>query len=104
MKAIAPLSFFVTFFLYSSCSKNKPGDRKEMAEEQNEEKFDTKDLDYDIEFAVSAADAGILEVQVGTLALTKATNSIVKQFAQTMIDDRTKANEQFKASVSNMSI
>jgi putative membrane protein len=97
MKAIAPLLFFVTLFLFSSCSKNKPDDSKEVAEEQNEEKFDTTNLEYDTEFAVSAADAGILEVQVGTLALTKATNSIVKQFAQTMIDDHTKANEELKA-------
>ena len=97
MKAIAPLLLFAAIFLYSSCSKNKPDDSKEMAEEQNEEKFDTTNLDYDTEFAVSAADAGILEVQVGTLALTKATSSIVKQFAQTMIDDHTKANEELKA-------
>jgi len=97
MKAFAPLLLFVTLFLCSSCSKNKPEDSKEIAEEQNEEKFDTTDLEYDTEFAVSAADAGILEVQLGTLALTKATSSIVKQFAQTMIDDHTKANEELKA-------
>ena len=92
-----PNPLFVTFFLYTSCSKNKPEDSKEMAEEQNEEKFELLNLDYDTEFAVSAADAGILQVQVGTLALTKATSSIVKQFAQTMIDDHTKANEELKA-------
>ena len=97
MKAIASLLLFATFFLCSSCSKNKPDDSKEVAEEQNEEKFDTTNLEYDTEFAVSAADAGILEVQLGTLALTKATSSIVKQFAQTMIDDHTKANEELKA-------
>ena len=97
MKAIASLLLFATFFLCSSCSKNKPDDSKEVAEEQNEEKFDTTNLESDTEFAVSAADAGILEVQLGTLALTKATSSIVKQFAQTMIDDHTKANEELKA-------
>lgn len=99
MKAIAPLLLFlfVTLFLCSSCSKNKPDDSKEMAEEQNEEKFDTTKLEDDTEFAVSAADAGMLEVQVGTLALTKATNSIVKEFAQTMINDHTKANDELKA-------
>jgi len=96
MKAFAPFLLFVTLFLCSSCSKNKPDDSTEIAEEQNEEKFDTTNLEYDSEFAVSAADAGILEVQVGTLALTKATSSIVKQFAQTMIDDHTKANEELK--------
>ena len=96
MKAITPLLLFATFFLYSSCTKNKPDDSKEVAEEQNEEKFDTTNLEYDTEFVVSAADAGILEVQLGTLALTKATSSIVKQFAQTMIDDHTKANEELK--------
>lgn len=97
MKPIAPLLLFAAFFLYSSCSKNKPDDSKEVAEEQNEEKFDTTNLEYDTEFAVSAADAGMLEVQLGTLALTKATKSVVKQLGQNMIDDHTKANDELKA-------
>ena len=100
MKTITPhliLFLLTSLCLCSSCSKNKPDDSKEMAYEQNEEKFDTTKLEYDTEFAVSAADAGIMEVQVGTLALTKTTSPIVKQFAQTMIDDHTKANEELKA-------
>ena len=97
MKAIAPLLLLFTLFLCSSCSKNKPDDSKEMAEEQNEEKFDTTKIEGDAEFAVSAADAGMREVQIGTLALSKATNSVVKQFAQTMIDDHSKANEELSA-------
>jgi putative membrane protein len=38
----------------------------------------------------------MLEVQLGTLALTKATSPKVKEFAQMMIDDHSKANEELK--------
>jgi putative membrane protein len=46
---------------------------------------------------VSAADAGLMEVQLATLALSKATSGKVKEFAQMMLDDHTKANEELKA-------
>ena len=54
-------------------------------------------MEDDAEFAVSAADAGMMEVQLGSLALSKASSAKIKEFAQTMIDDHTKANEELKA-------
>jgi len=56
-------------------------DSTEVAEEQNEEKLEDNNTDEAAEFAVEAADAGLLEVQLGTLALTKASSAQVKQFA-----------------------
>ncbi|MEO5603499.1 MAG: DUF4142 domain-containing protein [Cyclobacteriaceae bacterium] len=83
---------------FVSCG-NKDGheDSTEIAEDQNEEKFDDSKVDEDAEFAVEAADGGLLEVQLGTLALTKASSAQVKQFAQMMVDDHTKANNELKA-------
>ena len=81
--------------LWVSCGDGRK-DSTEMAEDQNEETVDNKKED-DVEFAVEAADDGMLEVQLGTLALTKASSPQVKQYAQMMVDDHTKANDELKA-------
>jgi len=97
MKTFPTFLFLIVFFLSFSCSNKKAEDTKEVAEEQNEAKFDDTNLEDVTEFAVNAADAGMMEVQAGSLALTKASSPKVKEFAQTMIDDHTKANEELKA-------
>jgi putative membrane protein len=86
----------VILFLSFSCGEKKADDTKEIAEDQNEEKFDDTNLEDDTEFAVAAADAGMMEVQLGQLALTNASSAEVKQFAQSMVDDHSKANEELK--------
>lgn len=99
MKNIKALSilFAACFFVLASCgTKSDQDDSKEIAEEQNEEKFDDTQLEDATEFAVEAADGGMLEVQLGQLALTKASSPQVKEFAQSMIDDHSKANEELK--------
>lgn len=82
-------------FIGVSCGDGKK-DSAEVAEDQNEETVDNNKED-DAEFAVEAADAGMLEVQLGTLAVTKASSPQVKQYAQMMVDDHSKANEELKA-------
>lgn len=81
-------------FVWVSCGEGRK-DSAEVAEEQNEETVNNRQED-DAEFAVEAADAGMLEVQLGTLASTKASSSEVKQYAQMMVDDHTKANDELK--------
>ena len=81
-----------------SCSTNDGReDSTEMAEEQNEDTFEKNKAEEDAEFAVEAADGGLLEVELGTMALTKAASPEVKQFAQKIVDDHTKANNELKA-------
>ena len=99
MKKIKILSLFfaASFFTLVSCNnKSTQDDSKEVAEEQNEEKFDDAEIEDASEFAVNAADGGMLEVQLAQLALTKASSPKVKEFAQTMVDDHSKANEELK--------
>jgi putative membrane protein len=51
----------------------------------------------DMDFAKTAAAAGMAEVKLGKLAQQQAESDEVKQFGQRMVDDHTKANDQLKA-------
>jgi putative membrane protein len=88
------LAFAVTFI---ACEPKKAEDSKDIAEDQNEARLEGSGKEKDAEFAVAAADGSLLEVQLGTLVLTKARSPQVKQFAQMMVDDHTKANNELKA-------
>jgi len=50
----------------------------------------------DTMFMKKAARANLAEVELGRLAVQKATNADVKKFGQRMIDDHTKADDQLK--------
>ncbi len=100
MKHIKTLSIMFAFaFALASCGTNsKQEDSKEVAEEQNEQRFDDNDDMEDVaDFAVKAAEGGLLEVELAQLALTKGTSAKVKEFAQSMINDHGKANEELKS-------
>lgn len=51
----------------------------------------------DAAFMKQAAQNGLAEVEASRIAATKATNTQVKSFAQQMVDDHTKANDELKA-------
>src|SRR5215204_6234316 len=48
-------------------------------------------------FWSKAAQGGMAEVELAKLALQKSTNADVKKFAQMMVTDHTKANDELKA-------
>jgi len=58
----------------------------------------------DRKFVETAAQDGMAEVQLGQLAAQKASSPEVKQFAQRMVDDHTKANDQLKQIASTRGI
>jgi len=51
----------------------------------------------DSSFAMKAAQGGMAEVELGNLAMQKATDAKVKAFAQQMVTDHTKANDDLKS-------
>jgi putative membrane protein len=50
----------------------------------------------DSTFAMKSAQGGMAEVELGNLAVQKASSQKVKQFGQQMVEDHTKANEELK--------
>ncbi len=89
----------LALFLGMSSCKNeaKPEDTKEVAEEENEAKFDENDdKEDDSEFLVAAAESDMMEIELGKLAQTKSSNADVKDFATKMVNDHTKSANETK--------
>ncbi len=108
--AIALIGILITANLLSCESRKKDdakealtdlsdtmGDSKDMATNQNDEKFKGNPLKDDARFAVAAADGGMLEVELGKLAETNASSQLVKDFGKHIVEDHSKANEEMKA-------
>ena len=78
--------------------KKENTDSVENAEKANDAKEDagmgeTEDTN---EFAVKAANGGMLEVELGRLAQEKAQSKEVKEFGAMMVTDHSKANKELK--------
>jgi len=69
-----------------------------------QEKNTANRMTADSTFATKAAEGGLAEVQLGNLAKEHASSQEVKNFAQQMIDDHTKANDELKKTASSKSI
>jgi putative membrane protein len=99
------LTLLAGAFMFAACAqKDKPEDATEVAEEQNEAKFEDSEIQNDTEWAVEVADMGMCEVELSKLALERATIPAVKQFAQTMIDEHSKANDELKGAAAQKNI
>lgn len=94
-------------WMLQSCGGQKTSTEK--ADSANAAKMDTNKMDStavkpgitvdstDAKFAVEAANGGMAEVAVAKLAQQKATNAKVKDFANMMVTDHSKANEELMA-------
>lgn len=88
----------VLLSLNSCKNETKQEDPKEVAEDQNEAKFDSIDTkEDDSEFLVDAAEINLAEIEIGKLAQTKSTNPEVKKFGKMLVDEHTKSAAEVKA-------
>lgn len=90
---------------FQSCNHGAK-DAKENADSLNKTKDTTTNAaatggiavtSDDAKFATAAANGGLAEVALGKLALTKTTNASIKDFANMMIMDHGKANDELMA-------
>ncbi|MCC8424668.1 DUF4142 domain-containing protein [Mucilaginibacter sp. UR6-11] len=89
--------------MFQACNNTKK-DSTESADSVNKVKDTTTTgqtgiavVADDAKFAVDAANGGMTEIQLSQLATTKAVNPSVKEFANMMIMDHTKAADELKA-------
>lgn len=90
-----------------SCKEKPETDTEEVAEDQNEAKFDNnEEKEDDSDYLVFAAETDLEEIDLGKLALTKSANGDVKSLAQMMIDQHTKSAAETKklAEAKNISL
>jgi len=94
----------------SSCGNNAETDPKQQADSANEAKIDSaKKIDSgstvaspidsrqpDVDFAVTAADGGMMEVELGKMASQKGVSSTIKKLGAMMVKDHSAANAELK--------
>jgi putative membrane protein len=79
----------------SSQNQNSSGEQKKTSKTNNVSTSSTSSqVNQDKEFLMEAATGGMMEVELGRLAVAKGTSEAVKQFGQRMIDDHSKANSE----------
>ena len=99
-KLFLPFASLAFLFLISCNDTGDSRDSVEAAEAKNDRMADSlgmrDSLDDDFDFLVDAASGGLMEVELGQLALQNAASADVKQFGQLMVTDHTKANAELK--------
>ena len=110
-KSFLSLIVIVGANLLSSCGDGSSSDSKKQADSTNTANIDSAksrdtsstanvhmaDLKPDADFAVAAADGGMLEVALGKLAEKKGMSQSVKKLGAQMVADHSKANMELKA-------
>jgi putative membrane protein len=105
MKNLRNLLFAALLITVVSCNSNTKKNNNnsnstDAATDSNEKELKAKDstqVKADYEYAVKAANGGMLEVELGKLAQNKAISPDVMKFANMMVADHTKANTELKA-------
>lgn len=104
------LSVAITaLFMFMSCNTNNtdPDDTVDNAMNVNEQKAEDSALTVqtsDADFIVKAANGGVSEVSMAKVAKEKAMDKDVKTFADKMIKDHSKLNNQLKKLADSLNI
>ncbi len=93
----------LSLFILNACGGN-PDDPKEIAEDQNEEKFDDRKSEKDADFLVEAAEINIEEIKLGELAQERGMTADTKALGKMMVTEHTAALKELKTLAANKSI
>ncbi|MDR7212365.1 DUF4142 domain-containing protein [Flavobacterium piscis] len=95
----AVLAAGVVVMSLGSCKNEaKQEDPKEVAEDQNDAKFEDRETkEDDSEFLVDAAEINLAEIEIGKLAQQKSTNPAVKKFGKMLVDEHEKSATEVKS-------
>ncbi|CAN5661299.1 hypothetical protein BH10BAC2_BH10BAC2_01800 [soil metagenome] len=104
MKYISSLLLFVMLINYS-CKTSKPNDSVAIADSKNEAKADKGLVDKEsADFLVEAADARMMDIKEGELALQRGTTIEIKNYGKLMIKDQALLLGKIKALASKKNI
>ena len=87
--------FSASLLSYAQTNNKYDKDRKNDGNHKNDMVLVEK-VDKDYQFVVDAAESSMLEIQLGELAQTNGSSSLVKEFGKTMVDDHTKVKAELK--------
>lgn len=86
---------FFVIFIYSNLGCDSKNDQKsnsyDVAQKENEEKFDTKASEKEADFVIDAIEERYAEIKLAELANTQSSNKDVQDLAQALVIDHTKA-------------
>ncbi len=96
-KLMQAIFILAVVFGTASCNNTKTEDTKEVAEDQNDEKFDDKKNEKDAQFLVNAAEINREEISLGQLAQQSGRSTLVKELGKMMEDAHTKSLAELTA-------
>lgn len=86
-------------------SATSTGDHQDTVDSAKAVNKEVKPVQKDAsDFAVKAADGGMMEVQMGKLAAEKGLSPRVKSFGEMMVKDHTEANDKLKGIATSLNI
>lgn len=104
-----PLQFFGAVIMVSIMMASCNNTNRRTADDSVDQARGVNDTsamvnERDADFAVKAADASLAEIELGKLAIEKAADQRIKDFAQRMVSDHQKANNELSAIATDLNI
>lgn len=81
---------------FVQCENARKPDSHEIAEEKNQENFDTRSGENEAAFVADAIQQNLAEIKLAELASTKSSNKEVQAIAQQLVSDHASANERLQ--------
>ncbi|MBS1600142.1 MAG: DUF4142 domain-containing protein [Bacteroidetes bacterium] len=104
-KVFFGFTMLISAYAIQSCSGGNTADNKDSVDSAKQENKEVKAVQKDAsDFAVKAADGGMMEVEAGKLAQEKGVSKRVKNFGAMMVKDHTAANDQLKSIASSLNV
>jgi putative membrane protein len=107
-KLILAATLFTTVSFIACNNSENNTDSTTAAKDANAQKMDSSvisdSIKSDTKFAVKVANGGMTEVELSKLAIAKSSNQDVTMFAQMMVKDHSKANDELKALAASKNI
>jgi putative membrane protein len=99
------LCSLLAVYALQSCGNNNTSEKQDSVDSAKTVNKEQKPVDkQSSDFAVTAANGGMMEVELGKVAQEKAVNKRVKEFGAMMVKDHSEANARLKSLASSLNI